>query len=171
MTENCPELNSIRYKTMLIQGEITPKTDTILNIEELLEQESILNKLEPWCKLDKTLKLKKLEIYANLISKKHNLIMTELNELNSILRVALERKNLNKVKDVIYDKETGVIKNIPMLHFNNITRKFILKKNDKHISTIKSLSIKKPKGTFEQNLEKNLHKDLEKLNITSKIDL
>ena len=53
--DNCHELNSIRYKTMLLQGEITSDTKTILNIEELLEKETIMNKLEPWCKLDKKL--------------------------------------------------------------------------------------------------------------------
>ena len=48
MSENCHELNSIKYKTMLLQGELTPSTETILNIEEILEKESVLNKLEPW---------------------------------------------------------------------------------------------------------------------------
>ena len=42
---------------------------------------------------------------------------------------ALDKKHLQKVKDVIYDKETGVIKNIPVLVFNNTTRKFYLKKD------------------------------------------
>ena len=47
MVDNCHELNSIKYKTMLLQGEITSSTETILNIEELLEKESVLNQLEP----------------------------------------------------------------------------------------------------------------------------
>ena len=160
--ENCHELASIKYKTMLLQGEITPITETILNIEELLEQETVMNKLEPWCKLDKTQKLNKLRDYAFLITKKNELTIQEQRELIKYLSSCLERKLLNKVKDVIYDKENGVIKNIPQLIFNNSTRKFIMKKCDKHVSTIKSLSVKK------HNL--SLSDDLKKLEITDKID-
>ena len=162
MSHNCHELESIKYKTMLLQGEITPSTETILNIEEILEKESVLNKLEPWCKLDKTLKLNKLSIYADLLTIKFNLINTEKLELIKFLSNCLEKKNLNKIKDVVYERETGIIKNIPNLQFNNITRKFNLKKCEKHVSTIKSLSVKK--------ISKSLEKDLEKLDITDKID-
>jgi hypothetical protein len=163
MVDNCHELNSIKYKTMLLQGEITSSTETILNIEELLEKESVLNKLEPWCKLDKTLKINKLSIYANDLITKYNLTNEERDDLHKFLTSSLEKKFLNKVKDVHYDKENGIIKNIPNLQFNNITRKFNLKKPDKHVSTIKSLSVKK--------CNKTLDKDLKKLEITDKIDV
>jgi len=163
MSDNCHELASIKYKTMLLQGELTPATETILNIEEILEKESVLNKLEPWCKLDKTLKMNKLSIYADLLTTKFNLVDNEKLELIKFLSNCLERKNFNKVKDVIYDRDNGIIKNIPNLQFNNITRKFNLKKSEKHVSTIKSLSVKK--------ISKSLDKDLEKLEITDKIDI
>ena len=51
----------------------------------------------------------------------------------------MERKALNKVKDVHYDKDTGFITDIPNLHFDNNNRVFALKKDDKHISTVKCL--------------------------------
>ena len=79
--ENCHELSSIKYKTMLLQGEITSSTETILNIEELLEQETVLNKLEPWCKLDKTQKLNKLKDYTSCLKKRHELSLTEEKDL------------------------------------------------------------------------------------------
>ena len=162
MTDNCQELNSIKYKTMLLQGELTTSTETILNIEGLLEKESVLNKLEPWCKLDKTHKLNKLINYSEELTTKFNLNNEEKEELNKFLALCLEKKNLNKVKDVNYDKDKGVIKNIPNLQFNQALRKFNLKKCDKPVSTIKSLSIKK--------VSKSLEKNLEKLDITDKID-
>ena len=160
--ENCHELASIKYKTMLLQGEITSATETILNIEELLEQETVMNKLEPWCKLNKTQKLNKLRDYAFTLTKKHELTLNEEKELIKYLSNNLERKQLNKVKDVNYDKDNGIIKNIPQLIFNNSTRKFLLKKCDKHVSTIKCLSVKKT------NLI--LSEDLKKMEITDKID-
>ena len=159
--ENCHELNSIKYKTMLLQGEITSDTQTILNIEELLEKETIMNKLEPWCKLDKTQKLVKLKNYSLLLKKKHELNSKEENDLYNFLINCLEKKQLNKVRDVLYDKESGFIKSIPQLQFNNITKKFLLKRCDKHVSTIKSLSV---------NKSKLIIKDLENCNITDKID-
>lgn len=159
--DNCHELNSIRYKTMLLQGEITSDTKTILNIEELLEKETIMNKLEPWCKLDKTQKLVKLKDYCILLQKKHDLNQKEETELYNFLSNCLEKKQLNKVRDVLYDKENGVIKSIPQLQFNNSSRKFNLKRCDKHVSTVKSLSVNKTKIII---------KELEKCNITDKID-
>ena len=159
--ENCHELNSIKYKTMLLQGEITSDTQTILNIEELLEKETIMNKLEPWCKLDKTQKLVKLKNYSLVLKKKHELNSKEENDLYNFLTNCLEKKQLNKVRDVLYDKESGFIKSIPQLQFNNITKKFLLKRCDKHVSTIKSLSVNKSKLVI---------KDLENCNITDKID-
>jgi hypothetical protein len=160
--ENCHELSSIKYKTMLLQGEITSSTETILNIEELLEQETVLNKLEPWCKLDKTQKLNKLKDYTSCLKKRHELSLTEEKDLFKYLSSCLERKQLNKVKDVLYDKELGEIKNIPQLIFNNSSRRFILKKCDKHVSTIKCLSVKKSSISLSD--------DLKKLEITDKID-
>ena len=50
-----------------------------------------------------------------------------------------ERKNLTKAKDVNYNKETGIILNIPNLFFNENSRNFYFKKDDKHVSTVKSL--------------------------------
>lgn len=158
MIEKCHELNSIKYKTMLLQGEITSPTETILNIEELLEKECILNKLEPWCKLDKTIKLNKLINYANILTKKYSLVSQEKEELINLLKMSLDKKLLNKVKEVQYDKELGIIKNIPQLIFNNINRKFVFKRSEKHVSTIKSLAVKK-NNSLDKNLQTLTIKD------------
>ena len=82
-------------------------------------------------------------------------------DLYNFLSNCLEKKQLNKVRDVLYDKENGLIKSIPQLQFTNSTRKFHLKKCDKHVSTIKSLSVNKAKLVI---------KELENCNITDKID-
>ena len=52
----------------------------------------------------------------------------------------MDRKRLTSIKDVTYDKDTGVIKTIPSLTFNPTTRKFTLKRSDKRTSTIKHLT-------------------------------
>ena len=50
----------------------------------------------------------------------------------------LDKKALQRNKDVIYTKESGVLENIPTLHFNNTTRKFTLRKQSQP-SALKTL--------------------------------
>ena len=115
------ELNNLKYKNMMFNGVLgTNKSisrDT-LDIDLFLEKESNMNKNEPWNKLDKTIKLIKLNDYANNISKEHKLTGSELKSLKKDFINFLDKKQLQKSKDVNYDKETGIIKNIPSLQFN-----------------------------------------------------
>lgn len=144
--KECKELKTIKYKTMLLSGnpDINPSIkDNLSKIDMLLEKESNMNKSEPWSKLDKTVKLNKLNNYIELLTKEHKLNSTEIKLIKKELHNALDKKQLQKVKDVIYDKETGEINNIPNLHFNKTTRKFTMKRSEKQVSTLKSLGPKK----------------------------
>lgn len=129
------------------------------NIDAFLEKESIQSKNEPWSKLDKTIKLKKLNDYANQICDEYELSPTELKTLKKDLSSYIDKKQLQKVKDVTYDKESGIINSIPNLKFNKNTRKFTMKKSEKHISTTKSLGPKKnsttKKNVSREKKEKN----------------
>ena len=139
----CKELKNIAYKTMLLNGqEIVPEINNTSNniLSNFLENESCANKKENWSKLDKTQKIKKLITHIDdNLQKKYKLSDDETSKCHKYLLKCLERKALSKVKDVIYDKETGLISDIPNLHFDNIERVFILKKDDKHVSTVKCL--------------------------------
>ena len=62
---------------------------------------------------------------------------------------------MQRVKDVIYDKINGTIKEIPALSYTKINKHFTLKNIDKRISTLKSLPVKKTQGTIKnKNLQK-----------------
>ena len=139
----CKELKNIAYKTMLLNGqEIVPEINNTNNniLSNFLENESCANKKENWSKLDKTQKIKKLITHIDdNLQKKYKLSDDETSKCHKYLLKCLERKALSKVKDVIYDKETGLISDIPNLHFDSIERVFILKKDDKHVSTVKCL--------------------------------
>lgn len=50
---------------------------------------------------------------------------------------------MQRVKDVIYDKTTGQIKDIPGLFYTKTTKHFTLKNTEKRVSTLKSLTPKK----------------------------
>ena len=138
----CKELKNIAYKTMLLNGqEIVPEINNTNNntLSNYLENESCANKKENWSKLDKTQKIKKIDTYIATLQTKYKLNDDEKSKCHKYLLKCLERKALSKVKDVIYDKDTSLISDIPNLYFDNIERVFILKKDDKHVSTVKCL--------------------------------
>lgn len=142
--ETCQELKDIRYKTMFITGNKETNnsiTDTSeLDISIMLDKELTQNKAEPWSKLNKTAKIAKIKNYTADYSIVKDITLDEKKELETYLINAMDRKRLTSIKDVTYDKDTGVIKTIPSLTFNPTTRKFTLKRSDKRTSTIKHLT-------------------------------
>lgn len=104
---NCKELQNIAYKTKRFNGtEIVPLIVNTNNstLSNFLNNETIANEKENWCKLDKTQKVKKLANYVELLEKKYVLSDEESNKCKSYLIKCLERKALSKAKDVNYDK-------------------------------------------------------------------
>lgn len=141
--EECQDLKNIQYKTMLMKGKRTPllsKTpgDTV-GIEKILEQEMSLNKNISWSRLDRSVKMRKLQEYAKTYSEKKELSEKDHLRLSKYLSSALERNRLHKVKEVKYNKETEEIEDIPCLVYNKDTKKFTLKRSEKRVSTISSL--------------------------------
>jgi len=144
--KDCVELKNLEYKNVLMYGNnLKPKAESInvSLLEELLEKESQMNKLDMWTKLDKTDKIIKLNNHSKTLVEKHSLTQEEEKQLNNYLLYVLERKYISKIKDVIYNRETGVIESIPNLIFNEQSRRFFMKKGDKHVNTVKSLAPKK----------------------------
>ena len=146
--EECIELKNIKYKTMLLNGNVPKETmlsDTAdmdtLNI--FLENEKNYNTTEPWSKLDKTLKFRKMLIFVEKYKLENLLSDEEKQDMIVFLRNCLDKKKLQRVKDVLYNKETGEITDIPCLCYNKNLKHFTLKNIDKRVSTLKSLPIKK----------------------------
>ena len=152
--EECVDLKNIKYKTMLLHGaplkETTSASD-LSNLEKFLEDEKNHNQKEPWSKLDKTVKTKKMLSFAEEYCKEKTLDETESDLLIQFLKDCLDKKKLNRVKDVIYNKETGFIKEIPALFYNKASRHFTLKNVDKRVSTLKSLPPKRVRGTIKKS--------------------
>lgn len=141
--DECIELKNIKYKTMLLcSGNPiveTKSSNDLSNLEKFLENEKNNNKIEPWSKLDKTMKTKKLIEYVNKYKDENSLTNEEQQLLIIFLKDCIDKKKLIRVKDVIYDKETGIIKNIPALNYNKQKKHFTLKNIDKRLSTLKNL--------------------------------
>jgi len=126
--------------------------DNVKNVDSFLEKETKKNKTDTWNKIDKKSKIKQLNEYVDKIisTEYENVNEEERSELKKYLESSLDKKKLQCVKDVSYDKLTGKIKGIPNLHFNPATRKFTIKRNEKRVSTLKSL------GTGQQKNKKKM---------------
>lgn len=141
--EECIELKNIKYKTMLINGvslNDSKASQSMDNLEKFLENEKNSSENEPWCKLNKTIKIKKIiEYVLDIYKEQHELNENECELLIKFLKDCLDRKKLQRIKDVLYDKENGMIKEIPALTYVRTTKHFTLKNIEKRISTLKSL--------------------------------
>ena len=67
----------------------------------------------------------------------------------------MDRKKLQRVKDVIYDVENQVIINIPTLTINKQTNRYTLKNLDKKVSTLKSLAPRKNRKKKDKDKDKD----------------
>jgi len=158
--EECLELKNIKYQTMLLNNntkiyETTPNTN---NIENFLERELEANNNKPWTKLGKGAKLKKINEYVNIYSVEKKYNDEQKKKLKRYLLSCLERKKLQKTKDVNYCTKTNKILSIPALTYNDSSRKFTLRKNEK--KTPKSNTSKnkttKIRGKKKSKIDKNI---------------
>jgi hypothetical protein len=156
VNDECHELKNIKYKTMLLNGNPlheTKSSNDLSNLEKFLEDEKINNSNEPWCKLNKTIKTKKMIEFVELYKQDKKLDESESKSLMIFLRDCLDKKKLQRVKDVIYDKTSGTIKDIPALFYTKTSKHFTLKNMDKRVSTLKSLAPKKGQKSIKNKNE------------------
>ena len=134
-------MNNMKCKNMFLNNNNNnvQQTSSAINIDSFLDKETKISNTEPWSKLNKTIKIAKINNYVDTLINENNLSAQEVKTLKQYMLNCLDRKKLQCVKDVIYDKTTGKIKSIPCLIFNQTTRKFTLKRSDKRVSTLKSL--------------------------------
>lgn len=145
--DECIELKNIKYQTMLINNNMDlsrkKETTNISNIEDFLMKEREYNKKQPWSKLGEGSKMKKLTDFISDYSVKNNLSEQDKKQLTRYLKRCMERKKLQRVRDVQYNIELGKIISIPGLLFIEKKQKYTLKNTDKKGSTLKSLAPKK----------------------------
>ena len=126
-------------------GEVV-KTTTMNN---LLDNEinNIFNR--PWNKLEKGLRINRVNIYIDdVLKEKHTMGVVEIVKLKKLLTSALSKGILSKNTEVNYDKEMGKIKDIRILQCDEEKRQFTLK-----IETKKAKSTSRSKSNVEKLLK------------------
>ena len=162
--ESCTELKNIKYQNMLLSNsKLTNDPITnISNMDHFLKQEIQLNTKKPWNKLGRTLKISLIKKFVVSYAEKNNLSEKNKKKLEEYLLICIDRKKLQKIKDIQYDIENNKILSIPLLYFNKQKEIFILKRSDKKHKISYHLApkhIKKGKKTL-----KNSNKDDKKTN-------
>ena len=88
-SEECLELKNIKYKTMLLNGNPLKETKSendLSNLDKFLEDEKNNNVNEPWCKLNKTIKTKKILEFVEKYKSEKNLDQEEEKVLLTFLK-------------------------------------------------------------------------------------
>lgn len=152
----CSELKSIKYKLNGIPWPENKSSNDLSDIDNFLEKEKIFNSNEPWSKLDKTAKIRKLIAFSEKYKEENQLSDEEHARLIAFFKDCLDKKKLQRLKDVIYNKDIGEIIEIPALILNKTSNNFTLKNIDKRVSTIRGLTPKKKTVTAKH---KSTHHD------------
>lgn len=125
------------YKNQYVPAtiEVTPPK---VSIDVLLDNETAHNQAEPWNKLNKTMKIQKINAFASKYATENKLAE---DELRRFLINCLDKSRLQNTKDVKYDRAKQEIVGIPALSFNTLSNKFTLKNADtvavKRVATLK----------------------------------
>jgi hypothetical protein len=139
-------------KKMLIASGLSNRnqqeseSDDFDKVHEMLEKEKQNNKMDSWNKIDKMMKVRKLNAYADRYGREHNLSIQEIKSLKAFFVQCLDTSRLQKSKEVVYDRETQEIKEIPSLYLHPMQRNFTLRIIDnKRVSTLKALAPRRKK--------------------------
>jgi len=126
----------------MTEVKVNPLTDceelSYNKIDDILENEKKNNKAEVWNKLDKTVKIQKLHVFAEKYGKDNNIPVKDIRNLKLYFNECLNKNKIQKTKDVVYDREKGVISSIHGLLFNTQNRNFTIRNTDsKQVSNVK----------------------------------
>ena len=120
-----------------------------LTIDQILDNENRHNKTEAWNKLNKTIKNNKLHAFSDKFGAEHKLSTAETVQLKKFFSELLEKKKLQKTKEVVYDKITQEVKDVPGLFLNPVNHSFTIRADTKRVSTLKSLTPKRLSGKLK----------------------
>ena len=155
MQKENSQIKALKYKNIGIPWSNRKNTTSLSNLEAMLETERIENDSENWSKLSKTIKIKKLLIYSEKYKNENNLSDDDYEKLIIFFKDCLDKKKLQRVKDVDYNRETGEIINISALIHNKTSNHFTLKNINKKDLTHKCLQKKKNVEQCTLKIENN----------------
>ena len=96
---------------------------------------------QPWNKLEKGMKMNRILLYVDSQKQENSLSDNQTRDLKNILFRGCETGMFNKLSDVKYDSETGLIESFKQLEFNESSKKYkLITSGNKNRSVSKSRS-------------------------------
>jgi hypothetical protein len=129
------------YKNQYVPTTVEATTSAS-TIDALLDNETAQNRAEPWNKLNKTMKIQKINAYAAKYAAENNV---SEEDLRKFLMNCLDKSRLQNTKDIKYDKGKQEIVGIPALTYNTSSNKFTLK-NMEPAAVKRVATLKRPKA-------------------------
>jgi hypothetical protein len=141
-------------------GSSTSGSMTFDELMSMSKVESENNNMQGWNRLDKTIKIQKLNSFAEKHGIEQHYSLEDIVKLKTFLRDCLDKSRLKNTKDVYYNKDTKEVTNIPSLLLNTTTHNFTLR-NAETLATKKTVknvpnrntSIKDRKIINKNNIE------------------
>ena len=103
----------------------------------------------PWNKLEKGMKLNRLLVFITSETKERQLTDTQAQALKQLLFKACDMGLFNKINDVKYNTETGIIESIKQLEYNDTSHKYKLKTGGS-----KGRSVSKSRSNIDRLMKK-----------------
>ena len=139
---------------MLLSGNanIAPGSNRadLSSVEYILDQERGRKQNDPWNRLDKSIKVQKLLSYADTVATRQGLSKSDKTSLRSQLIGYLDKKLLQRNKDVTYDREQGIVSDVPSLEYSTGTRRFTLRRGNRSSSSQRAI----PNGKTRKRSDK-----------------
>lgn len=105
---------------------------------------------QPWNKLEKGMKMNRILLFVDSQKQDNSLSDNQTRDLKNILFRGCETGMFNKLSDVKYDCETGLIESFKQLEFNESSKKYKLK-----TSGTKNRSVSKSRSNIDRLMKKN----------------
>lgn len=149
------------YQTGSMMSSNTNDGMTMSDLDNMLNRETEQNKTQGWNKLDKTMKIEKLNTFADIYGVSNNYDKKQIQTLKQFLRECLDKSKLKNTKDVHYNKITKEVVQIPLLTMNPSTHNFTLRNTEPSAATNKktirhiqprNISLRDKKNIIQSNI-------------------
>jgi hypothetical protein len=134
-------MSKIEYKSIITTGKSMSSIPTTEEkVETFLLNEHKANR--SWSQLDKISRIDRLNNYADKVGTEKNMDDKSILELKTYFKTLVDKKKLLRSKEVIYDKKTDTVLDVPLviIRENGKKYKYSLKRVDNRQSTLKNLA-------------------------------
>lgn len=123
------------------------RTKSYDKLQQFLDNERDHSRSDPWTRIRREVQTQYLREYTERYANVHNLNEDERTSLETFLVTFATQGHLSRSKDVVFDRQTRIIKDIPGILFDRTAKRATLRYAD----TTFSITAKRLRTTLKQN--------------------